>query len=300
MRGLDWYHSIELEPGIWTPGKSFPPIALTRHILRGCGVENSVCLDIGAMDGLVGVLLKRRDARSVIACDRYDRRPQIEIVQQALNVDFLYLGGMNLAQVRAAAPHLIKDPFDLIVFSGVLYHMYDPMSALGVIRSMVRPGGIVVVETYAVLSEKMVGYFNAFGNIEQDCHNYWNFSVALLDYLLRYFRLKILVCAYWVVPNATSEDGAKVLRVCLPCEATEVSLADRDDAFMSVTHRDDDAEFPAWSNPASSVPMPYASPFQQSLARRGSGSIALYETIANTPPLAFSDANIKLEIGARC
>ncbi len=143
MLNASWYHSIELRPGIYTPGFKFPNIALTRKILEGCAVEGATCLDVGAMDGLTSVLLARRGAHRVFACDRYDRRAQVNVVARTLGVDINYLGGVTLADVRRLAPTVVGNPFDLIVFSGVLYHMYDPMHGLGLIRSMVRPGGIV-------------------------------------------------------------------------------------------------------------------------------------------------------------
>jgi SAM-dependent methyltransferase len=296
MLDADWYHSIELKPGIYTPGKKYPNIALTRKVLKGCEVKNQICLDVGAMDGLMSILLSRRGARRVVACDRYDRRPQINVVTRALRLDLDYLSCVSLADVRNTAPHLLGNPFDLIVFSGVLYHMYDPMNGIGLIRSMVRLGGIVIVEAQVVLSKRMVGYFNAYGNIENDCHNYWQLSVELLDYLLRYFRLRPLDCVHFPLSGVAAEDGSPVLRVCIPCEAVAISLPDPGDTYMAVDGRDDDADFPNWGS--ETVRALSYTPSVSDLVRRPSGAVNLHETIIRTAPLAYGESDIKLALGS--
>jgi hypothetical protein len=58
--------------------------------------------------------------------------------------------------------------------------MYDPLNGIALVRSLTRPGGIVIVETMAMLSNKMTGYFNAAGYLIRDQHNYWNLSITLL------------------------------------------------------------------------------------------------------------------------
>jgi len=68
-----WYHSIELAPGVFTRGWGFENIILTRLLLWSCPAEAAVCLDIGAMEGLVSFLLERRGAARVISYDRNNK-----------------------------------------------------------------------------------------------------------------------------------------------------------------------------------------------------------------------------------
>jgi len=291
MLDASWYHAIELKPGVYTPGFKFKNIAMTRKMLKGCEVEGATCLDVGTMDGLISVLLSRRGANRVFACDRYDRRAHLDIVARMLGVTINYLGGVSLADVRRMAPSLVGDPFDIIVFSGVLYHMYDPMNGLGLIRSMVRPGGIVVIETQAIKSKEMVSYFNARGEIAEDCHNYWNMSVELLDYLLRYFRLKPLDCCYF---NASDS----IVRISVPCEAISTSLADNGDTFMCVPGRDDDADYPTWGS-SNGKPLAYSPSNPAALVRRQSGAVNLYETLVKTPPAPYEERDLALALEDR-
>jgi 2-polyprenyl-3-methyl-5-hydroxy-6-metoxy-1,4-benzoquinol methylase len=292
----DWYHTIELKPDVFTPGKSYSNVALTRRILTACPIEGAACLDIGAMDGMISAILHRRGARRVIACDRYDRRRHIEIVSRCLGADIDYVGRATLADMRRLAPQLVGDPFDVIVFSGVLYHMYDPMNGLALVRSMVRPGGIVVVESQAILTNKMVSYFNAAGNIAIDPHNYWNMSVALLDYLFRYFRLKPLDCRYFTWGSST-EDGCPIARVCVACEAVPSALPDEGDQYMAAPLRDDDAEYPEWATDKRE-PLRYAGSGSP-LVKRASGAVDLYKTITSTPPVAWNEEDVRLALAAR-
>jgi 2-polyprenyl-3-methyl-5-hydroxy-6-metoxy-1,4-benzoquinol methylase len=295
---LNWYHSIELHPGFVTPGHGFTNIVITREILKRCEIQGMTCLDVGAMDGLMAAILCRRDAGQVVACDRYKRQEQIDIVRKALGVNFKYLPDSTLADVRAATPGIISNPFDLIVFSGVLYHMYDPMQGLAIVRSMVRTGGIVVIETGAAVSEKNVGYFNAAGANDNDPHNYWTLSLSLLDYMLRYFCMKPVDCSFFPYP-AKTEDGSQLIRIAIACIATEKQLPDPQDKWMVYEGRDDDSEYTVWNSPITRE-LKYQSMSSNKPAWRTPGMINLYRTVLQSSPTAITDDLRKLSLGVDC
>jgi SAM-dependent methyltransferase len=298
LRG--WYHSIELQPGLFTSGlplRALSNIAIVRKILGRCEVQDATCLDIGTMEGLFSVLLHRRGARRVFACDRYDLRNRIDIVCDALRIPLTYLSRVTLADARRMLPHLVADPFDLIIFSGVLYHMYDPMTGIALVRSMLRPGGIAIIETAAYMSRGSVSYFNVRGKNAADVHNYWMMSVELLDYLLRYFRLKALDCAFLPVNNLTAEDGSSLLRVCVACEAVKDALAEPPDEYMNFAARDDAVEFPDWLTAKSATPLRYQ--ITESRTAYASGALNLFETISATAATDFCDDDAILSLGAQ-
>jgi hypothetical protein len=292
-----WYHTIELSPGIYTPGQDYFNIAATRAILKKCELKGKRCLDIGTADGLTSVLLCRRGAAEVYACDRHNRSHTINAVKDSLDVNFTYLSNSTIADVRRKLPTLTTGALDLIVFSGVLYHMYDPMSGLGLVRSMARAGGLVVIESNAVVSPHMTAYFNAAGYIENDCHNYWNLGVTLIDYLCRYFRLMPLDCCYIDIPgHAPTEDGSKVIRLCTVSRAVDEPMPDAEDNWMK-SQRDDDVEYPQWAAAkANEPPVEYASPSEQFL--RPSGAVNLYQMVTNTPSLAYGKSEVRLAYDA--
>ncbi len=294
----NWFHTIELKPGVFTPGIDLwkaGGLSLTRKMLSGCEIQNASCLDVGTMDGLVAALLCRRGANQVVACDRYDYGAHIEVVKKMLNIDFIYWPRITLPDLRTKALNVLSEPFDLIVFSGVLYHMYDPMNGLALIRSMTRPGGLVIVETIALLSKQMIGYFNAGGAIVRDCHNYWNLSVELLDYLLRFFRLMPVDCCFFEVK--TLGDGSNLVRIGVACKATPTKFPDEGDNYMAVSERDDDAYFPDWHPKTNRAPLNY-SPSNPVLVKRASGAVDLYESLLRTRSLNFHDDDVRLRLGA--
>lgn len=293
-RQLDWYHSIELYPGFFTPGHAFTNIVATRAILSRCEIERMACLDIGTMDGLIAAILSRRKAGYVLACDRYDRHVQIDLVRRALGLNFQYLPNATLADVRARSPKLHGEPFDLVVFSGVLYHMYDPMNGLAIVRSLVREGGIVVIETTAAVSDLHVGYFNAYGRNQKDPHDYWTVSVTLLDYLLRYFRLKPLDCAFFENGSPT-EDGSPGVRVAIPCLAVAEQLHDESDGWM-VANRDDYAGYQDWTSP-NKRPVGYEGLVCDRPVWHPSGGLDLKRSIVQSSPVALRDDLRRLPLG---
>jgi 2-polyprenyl-3-methyl-5-hydroxy-6-metoxy-1,4-benzoquinol methylase len=213
-----WYSTIELAPGVFSPGLNIPTVALTRAALRAISLNGLKCADIGCVEGVIPVLLTRRGAQSVVAYDRIDWTSKVNLVKACYGAEFQYISGMNYAAFQAQAMKLDAHPFDVVVFSGVLYHMFDPLGGLLRTRSLVRDGGLVLVETSALLNEVMALFFNADGWIIPP-PNYFVPSVACLDYLLRLCRLVPLDFVY------LGPGGGKLpkehIRVCVACRAVD-------------------------------------------------------------------------------
>src|SRR5215207_2387989 len=65
---LDWWHAIEVAPGVVTPGGwDLRPTA--ERIPWPASLAGMRCLDIGTMDGFWAFELERRGAAEVIATD---------------------------------------------------------------------------------------------------------------------------------------------------------------------------------------------------------------------------------------
>jgi len=73
MHSIDWWHRIELEPGLYTPG-------IVKHGKDGSNYEEyrfgipkdltgKTVLDIGAWDGYFSFACEKRNAKSVLAVD---------------------------------------------------------------------------------------------------------------------------------------------------------------------------------------------------------------------------------------
>lgn len=223
-----WYHSIELFPGIFTRGEDHKNIYLTRELLKGCEIENMNCLDIGAMDCLVTVLLLRRGAKSVTAYDRLRAsEKRVAFLKKSLNINFNYIVGKRLFDLKEITKEQGLHPFDVVVFSGVLYHMFDPMAGLALARGLVRNGGLLLIETSAVINNSMAMYFNAEGRFHKGHTDYWLISIECLDYLLRFFRLSVLDCIYF-----KTKTSLQLCRIGIVCRAIDKALPSKGDNWM--------------------------------------------------------------------
>ncbi|MEX2144417.1 MAG: methyltransferase domain-containing protein [Anaerolineales bacterium] len=129
-----WYYNIEIEPGVFTPGSDRPSLALIRKLLRNVDVRDKDCMDIGTMEGVIPILLKRGGAKSVVAYDRFIESPRwMPDIKRVHDVDFEFVGGLRLEDLGARLDEKMGNHFfDLVVFSGVLYHLINPHGVFGV------------------------------------------------------------------------------------------------------------------------------------------------------------------------
>ena len=140
----DWYHRIELAPGIVTPGINDSSKML--QILDNLGLPQDATgtrvLDIGCRDGFFAFEMERRGAE-VIGIDY--AAPEVTgfgIVAEILNSKVTYL----VENVYDLSPET-HGTFDVVLFLGVLYHLRNPLQAFDGIRQVVKEGGLMFVET---------------------------------------------------------------------------------------------------------------------------------------------------------
>jgi len=151
-----WYHTIDVEPGVTTPGWFD-----LRHILDRLpwpDVQGKRCLDIGTFDGFFAFELERRGAAEVVAVDiedhrlwdwPVDARPGLVDIDR----DVAFTGPPKGAGFRLLAEVMKSsvewrplsiydlDPatvgrFDVIVCGSLLLHLREPVRALEAVRSV--------------------------------------------------------------------------------------------------------------------------------------------------------------------
>jgi 2-polyprenyl-3-methyl-5-hydroxy-6-metoxy-1,4-benzoquinol methylase len=183
-----WYYTVELAPSVTAQGQyesHFP--MLPRMMMRRCNLAGADCLDLGSMEGLVPVLMRRAGARRVLATDFGPHCVEkILAVKAAYKVDFDYksVGPMDGLYRK------IRGGFDLINCSGLLYHVWSPLHVLAGVRPLLRRNGLMIVNTNVVLSDGMLAEFNAAGHMQDEANTFWYPTVELLQYQLRYLRLQ--------------------------------------------------------------------------------------------------------------
>lgn len=151
-----WYHSIEVAPGVVTPGAfDLRPIV---ERLPWPDVRGRRCLDVGTYDGFFAFELERRGAAEVVAVDlrrhedwdwefelhqrgpEYMRAVAGPEVGDGLRVARRLLGSsitLQQSNVYELSPESVG-MFDVVVCGSLLLHLREPLRALAAIRSVCR------------------------------------------------------------------------------------------------------------------------------------------------------------------
>jgi hypothetical protein len=161
------------------------------------------------MEGVIPVLLKRRGARSVVAIDALDCSERVRLVQQCYGESFEYYPKTSLTRIkqllteraglsRYVGQSRIERGFDVLILSGVLYHVFSPLHLLGLARTLLKEGGILILETAASCDDRfaMNWVFDGSRYIYASGTNTWFPTLRLLDHLLRYMKFRPIDCVH--------------------------------------------------------------------------------------------------------
>jgi tRNA (mo5U34)-methyltransferase len=147
VAGIDWYHTLELAPGVVTPGW-FDLRELAHEVPMPVSLEGLRCLDIGTFDGFWAFEMERRGAAEVQAIDILDPERwdwpagSTAAVADALNRRKAAGRGFDLARdalgsrvERRQRSMYELDPsedglFDFVYVGSLLLHLRDPVGAL--------------------------------------------------------------------------------------------------------------------------------------------------------------------------
>jgi tRNA (mo5U34)-methyltransferase len=151
-----WYHTLELAPGVRTPGWfDLRPIA---GLMPWPDVRGRRCLDVGAADGFFAFELERRGAAEVVACDIWSNggwdferhvgelgsRYMDELFGARPSSGFAVareLLGSRVTPLECSVYELspeVAGEFDVVVCGSLLLHLRDPLRALAAIRTVCR------------------------------------------------------------------------------------------------------------------------------------------------------------------
>ena len=168
-----WFHTLELRPGIITPGKSDERGTLA-HLDLPADLSGLSVLDIGAWDGFFSFEAERRGADRVVASDVWETngRGGFDLARDELGSK---VEGLE-ASVYDLPEALGGERFDVVLFLGVLYHLKHPLLALEKIAAVTQPGGLAIIET-VIDKESMFGppgmRFYPGAELNSDPTNWW-------------------------------------------------------------------------------------------------------------------------------
>lgn len=139
-----WYHQIKLAPGITTPGVNFSSKVLENLDALGLpkNAQSLRVLDIGSRDGYFAFEMERRGAQ-VVAIDYAPAESTgFPVAASILQSKVPYIVD-NVYDLTPETYGL----FDIVLFLGVIYHLRNPLLALDKIRKLMKPGGLLFVES---------------------------------------------------------------------------------------------------------------------------------------------------------
>lgn len=286
-----WYSTIEVAPGVFTPGLDIPTVSFPRQILPRIPVKELDCLDVGCVEGVMAVLMCRQGAKHVVAYDRVDWTEKISAVRSIYAAEFEYVTGCNYFSLLDRLKSHSCYPFDFVNFSGVLYHMFDPVMGIMRTRSLVRDGGLVLIETSAMMRDEVSAYFNDDGRLLGP-PNYTLPTVPWLDYIMRLARFEPLdvLCSHRGTPG-TNPDHVRIAIVGRAVPQPLVFLDRRWDDHLVSDYRD----YLDWSLLRLDKPPVEYNPVAKPITRTD-GTIDLLATVRANGPSEYDLSHTALRL----
>ena len=183
---IRWFHSIELAPGLTTPG-----LDDTRRRLRLLRLPPDLggrtVLDVGAWDGFFSFECERRGAARVVAADSFawdgrnwsDKRG-FELARETLGsaVEDVDVDVLDLDPSRHGR-------FDLVLFLGVLYHMRHPLLALERVAAVAEDQLILETAVDCTWTRRPAAAFYPGHGLGTDPTNWWGPNPEAVVAMLR-------------------------------------------------------------------------------------------------------------------
>ncbi|HEX8173079.1 MAG TPA: methyltransferase domain-containing protein [Thermoanaerobaculia bacterium] len=292
-----WYYDVELMPGVIAKGiyASDSPM-LPRLHLRDCDLRGASCLDIGTMEGLIPVVMKRGGAADVVAVDAVDHcAEKMAAVRHYYDVDFEFRSVGLMYDLYKKLP---GRAFDLINCSGLLYHVVSPLHVLMGLRPLLKRNGLLIVSTPVVNEEGFRMSFNNAGRIQREVNTFWYVTVRLLDYMLRYLKLAPIAARYYALeslnPHARLLFDERAGYLSVVCRAVGEVRPEPDDEWMvdSALHSWEYRGLADWdladSQPKSSIA--FRRPPERALWNERTDTLDLWKAVNEGAPTPLSDA----------
>ena len=177
------FHSIDLGGGHWTNGLKTPErmqfeLAAWRF---PDDLHGKTVLDIGCADGGLSVAAWRRGARHVLSIDeRTTGAMRFFLSHRVFPLEFEEMDLFSAAFTELPV-------FDVVLFTGVLYHVQHPLEALKRVRA--KTGELAILETH--VNESLgtalpyMVYYETNELAAADPTNWWGPNTPCLEAMLR-------------------------------------------------------------------------------------------------------------------
>jgi tRNA (mo5U34)-methyltransferase len=159
---ISWYHTLELAPGLTTPGW-FDHRPIVDRVGLPASLAGRRCLDVGTFNGFWAFEMERRAAAEVVAIDVLDPRrwdwPHGSAPATIAEIGSRMASGAGFEIAREALGSSVVrhdlsvyelderalGSFDVVYVGSLLIHLRDPIGALERVRAVCR-GELVLVD----------------------------------------------------------------------------------------------------------------------------------------------------------
>lgn len=230
-----WYHKIDLH-GVVTPGYDFDGLwNLIRKVRQGVDYAGRAVLDLASYDGMWAFEAEALGAAQVIATDIYPTRvlDNFLFCREILgsrchpfyNVSPYHLHQRLDGVLREREREQGGGKFDIVQNFGLLYHLRDPLWCLSQCRSVIKDGGVMIVESAVDLSsQELTMRFNANATAEamylDDITTWWAPTVPCLVEMLKASLFEVDMDSI-----RTADSRARLGRCCLVARALPLDQA---------------------------------------------------------------------------
>lgn len=180
-----WYHKIELGPGVVTPGFDLDELwAHLRSVRAKIDYAGKAVLDIASFDGMFAFEAERLGAGMVVASDcLYNSFKNLLFCREVLGSKIVPYYNVSPYRLSERLDVYLEENygdvgavdrrFDIVQHFGLLYHLRDPLLSLSQARSVLKPGGKLIIETDVILdSDESFMLFNGLPNAARVRDNY--------------------------------------------------------------------------------------------------------------------------------
>ena len=169
IAGMLWFQSIDLGHGVVTPGVWGPPNPYILAAFDTIQWRDARVLDVGSLDGAWSFEAERRGAIEVYATD-HARQPTLETARDIRGSRVQYFPDLNVYDVNQ---RFRAGYFDIVIFAGVYYHLKDPLRAFALLRQVLKPTGMIIVEGPVWLADFVWASFHYRDVFNNDKSNWW-------------------------------------------------------------------------------------------------------------------------------
>jgi tRNA (mo5U34)-methyltransferase len=186
VQALPWFHSIDLGNGLVTPGRArLADLKAMADVIFDEPLAGKTILDIGCYDGFYSFQAHQRGAKRVVATDHFiwrdpRCRDSFELARHIVAPEI----EVHDVDIPELTPHRIGT-FDLVLFTGVLYHLRHPFYALEHVAPLANRTLVVETHLDAIESERPAMTFYPGSELNDDPSNWWGPNRACVEAMLR-------------------------------------------------------------------------------------------------------------------